>query len=75
MALTKTVDRNDQPYPHDVALLATKVTELQAAVEALTTLANELKDDFNGHIHAGVTTGSNSTEVSGTQTAAASVVL
>lgn len=75
MALTKTVDRNDQPYPRDVALLTKKVDELQAAVEALTTLANAIKADHNTHVHGGVTAGAASTAVPTTLTTAGSVVL
>lgn len=75
MALTTTKNQNNFPYPKDVALLETKVNELQTAVTALTTLANELKADYNAHKHTGITAGSASSGTTDATTAAADVAL
>ncbi len=75
MALTTTKDENNQPYPHDIKLLNKKVDELQAAVTALVTLANELKADLNAHVHTGVTVGAGSTGAVDRTTTAADVAL
>ena len=75
MALTKTADTNDKPYPQDVALLEIKVSELQTAVEGLVALTTELRSDYNAHKHGGITAGSASSDVSDNQTAAAAVTL
>ena len=75
MALTKTADTNDKPYPKDIKLLETKIIELQTAVESLVTLTTEMRTDYNAHVHGGITAGSANSAVADQQTSAAAVTL
>ena len=65
MAL-KTVKASGNQSPDGLAYdLVDVVKELQTKVEALATLANEIKADLNAHVHGGVTAGAANTSALG----------